>query len=92
MAPVSPHATLQAAAILALASLALSACGTYEPPKPGVHRGPGEAQADIICSYDTPTASRFTQMRCDRREDAQARSENQQRDIDSVRTSGPLVK
>ncbi len=60
---------LARALVLGLAGL--GACAGYEPAKPGLHYAPGEQRTDIRCSYETPTASRFMGMRCQRLEDAQ---------------------
>jgi hypothetical protein len=79
-------------ALSAALALTLAACGTYEPPQPGRHAGPGEPRADILCSYEAPTASTFVRMHCDRAEDLKARGDEQRREVDSIRTSGPLVK
>jgi hypothetical protein len=84
-----PFSRAAFACILALSMLA--GCGTYEPPQPGRHAGPGEPRADILCSYESPTASTFVRLRCDRAEDLKARGEEQRREIDQNRTSGPLI-
>jgi len=69
----------------------LSGCGTYDPPQPGKHAGPGETQPDITCSYEAPTASTFVRLRCDRTQDLKARGEEQRRDVDSVRGGAQII-
>jgi hypothetical protein len=77
---------------LSLMTAALSGCGSYEPPVAGTHRGPGEPGPDIICAYETATASRFMQMRCQRADDKNARGETDRQAADSIRTPVPDVK
>ncbi len=89
--PAHRSRTARVACTATLALTLLAGCGTYEPPQPGRHAGPGEPRADIVCSYETPTASTFVRMRCDRAEDLKARGEEQRREIEQTRTSGPLI-
>jgi hypothetical protein len=86
----SPRAPI-AATIAMLALTLLAGCGTYEPPQPGKHAGPGEPRADVLCSYETPTASTFVRMRCDRATDLNARGEEQRRELESARMGGTAV-
>lgn len=53
---------------LALAAV-LTACGTYEEPKPGVYAGVGKPSSELTCEYATPTATRFTTLQCRRTAD-----------------------
>jgi hypothetical protein len=85
-----PRATI-GALTATLAVTLLAGCGTYEAPQPGKHAGPGEPRADIQCSYETPTASTFVRMRCDRATDLNARGEEQRRELESARMGGPAV-
>ena len=47
-----------------VAALAATACESYVPAKPGTYVARGEPAAEAVCGYETPTASRFLQMRC----------------------------
>ncbi len=69
----------------------LAGCGSYEPPRPGQHAGPGAPPADIVCAYETPTASTFVRLRCDRAADLKGRGEEQRRELDSARMGGTAV-
>ena len=73
MPPSDPVASIRSvrAPSRAAAAVAVSAasCASYEPPKPGVHRAPGDRVAESVCGYETPTASTFIQMRCRSAED-----------------------
>lgn len=87
---IRPRAGL--ATLITVAAAALAGCGTYEPPKPGVHGGPGVLRADLLCGYETPTASTFTQMRCRRTADMQAEGEAARDAADTMRMRPPEIK
>jgi hypothetical protein len=89
--PASASRAAITAITATLALTLLAGCGTYEPPLPGKHAGPGEPRADILCSYETPTASTFVRLRCDRAEDLKARGEEQRRELEQIRPSGQLI-
>lgn len=76
----------------ALLLAGLSACGTYEPPKPGVYRGLGVADPDVQCTYETPTASTFVRMRCRRSEDMKAEADTARDSADSIRARPPEIR
>jgi hypothetical protein len=42
----------------------LQGCGTYEPPKPGVHQVAGEPRSDLTCEYAPPTARVIKSWNC----------------------------
>jgi hypothetical protein len=86
-----PAPRSRAACTATLTLTLMTGCGTYEPPKPGKHAGPGEPRADILCAYETPTASTFVRMRCDRAIDVNARGEEQRRELESARMGGTAV-
>lgn len=75
-------------AALSVLSL-LGACASYEPPQPGVHRAPGERASEAVCGYETPTASRFMQMRCRSAEDINRGASEARESADSIRTPAP---
>jgi hypothetical protein len=77
---------------IALASLLIAGCGTYEPPNPGKHQSPGEPAAEISCGYETPTATRFMKMRCRTVEDMKRTAEQARDAADSIRTPPPEIK
>lgn len=79
---------------LAAAAVAVSAasCASYEPPKPGVHRAPGDRVAESICGYETPTASTFIQMRCRSAEDINRTAADARDAADSIRTPPPNIR
>jgi hypothetical protein len=74
------------------AALALGACASYVPPLPGTHRAPGEATSESICQYETPTATRFVQMRCRRTEDFNRMADDARDAADSIRMPAPDIK
>ncbi len=78
------------AALLATAAL-VSACGTYEPPRPGVHLGAG-VKPDIQCSYEAPTGTVFSSLRCKRREDVAMEGEIARETADAIRVPPPDIK
>lgn len=55
------------AAPLAAAAV-LAACGTYEPPSPGLHIAPGEKRAEVRCDFGQHTGLRIATYRCVRTE------------------------
>jgi hypothetical protein len=77
---------------LVTAALALGSCGSYVPPLPGTHRAPGEATSEFICQYETPTATRFVQMRCRRPEDANRMADDAREAADNIRMPAPDIK
>ena len=74
-----------------LAPLLLGACGTYEPPKPGVYAGLNGAKGDVSCEYEIPTATRFMSMKCRSAEDRQGTRDSAQRAADGLRTPVPRI-
>ncbi len=74
------------------AVLLLAGCASYEPPMPGRHRSPGEAQAETTCLYETPTATRFMALRCRNTEDMKRMAEQARDAADSIRTNPPEIK
>jgi hypothetical protein len=77
--------------LLTAAGSLATACASYEPPKPGVYKGPGET-AEAICAYETPTASRFMQMRCRSAEDVKRMAADARDSADSIRMPAPDIK
>lgn len=67
----------------------LAACGTYEPPKPGVYREVGSPQAALVCDYDLPTGLRVAGWRCTRTEQMAAASERAREVVESNRVHQP---
>ncbi len=80
--PRAPISTLACIVVFGAAGCA------YTPPSPGQHRGPGEPRAETECSYDTPTATRFMSLRCQRPEDAAARGERDREAAREIRVPG----
>jgi hypothetical protein len=80
---------------MAFACIVVSLCGcaSYEVPKPGIYRGPGEKPAaDIVCGYETPTATRFVSMRCRRVDDIEKNAQSARDTADSFRTAPPEIR
>lgn len=77
---------------LLAASVLATSCASYEPPKPGVYRAPGDRVAEAECAYETPTASRFMQMRCRSAEDAKRIAADARESADSIRMPAPDIK
>ena len=90
--PVQPSRLWQGPLLLvALASL-VGCAAPYEPAKAGTHRGPGDSSADILCSHETPTASRLMQTRCVRVADLKRQGEMARQEADTFRTAPPEIK
>ncbi len=74
------------------AALATSACETYVPAKPGTYRARGEPATEPICGFETPTASRFLQMRCRSAEEMNRLAAEARESADGLRTPVPDTK
>lgn len=80
------------ATLMVAAALAASACESYVPAKPGTYRERGEPVAEAVCGYETPTASRFLQMRCRSAEDLNRTAAEARDTVDSIRSQVPDIK
>lgn len=82
------------AAFLTLVAAGLSACGTYEPPQPGTHRliGRVDAEKEMTCGYEQPTASKFIAMRCRNTADMAQTGEQTREAVDQMRNNLPNIR
>jgi hypothetical protein len=53
---------------------------------------PGERVAEAVCAYETPTASRFMQMRCRSAEEANRIAMEARESTDAIRTPAPDIR
>lgn len=72
--------------------LLMSACGSYEPPKPGNYTEIGSSKVEYACGTETPTATRFSVTRCHNIAEAKARGEASREAADSLRAPPPDVR
>jgi hypothetical protein len=68
---------------------ALTGCGTYVEPKPGVYAGLGKTSSELTCEYATPTASRFTTLQCRRTADMPEEERRAQELLGNMRVHQP---
>ncbi|MCZ8110488.1 MAG: hypothetical protein ACK5Y8_09630 [Betaproteobacteria bacterium] len=87
--PAWPHRPPALAAVVGLGVL-LGACGTYEPPQPGQHRGPGEPRSELTCEYAPPTAMVIRSWRCRPAENMPKEEEMAREALESIRLPPPL--
>ncbi len=77
------------AGLVIVAALAASACESFVPAKPGTYRARGEPASEAVCGYETPTASRFLQMKCRSAEEVNRIAAESRDAADSIRPPPP---
>ena len=73
----------------AFALLVLGACGTYVERKPGIHRGLGEVDPDLLCEYGAPTAMRIAAWSCRKTDKVAAEESRAKEALENMRVFQP---